>query len=572
MSDTPLTRPSGSPVDGVARDMLTAPGAPFEMVEEVVENRVCRVFRHAPRTLGEIYAEAAAHGNAICLTGLGYALDYQEVFKRAAALKSTLAGRGLAKGDRIAIAMHNRPEWVIAFVAITALGATPVLVNYRASASELALSLGDTEAKALIAEPEIAARVAGAWQVGRLVIVTADEGMEPPPGAIRFDDAAAPDPLAQLDPAVMSPDDEAAVIFTTGTTGDPKGALISQRALMTSTFAIDYSIASVAIQAGLDPKSLSSQLSVQSTALLVFPLFHTAGLIAVLLPNLRRGAKIVMVKKWRVDDVIDLLERERIIGFAGSPAMMWDLLKAPREGRDLSALRFLSVGGQGISAKLLSQLTEAFPDVVLGNGYGQTETGSVNGIGGRDLLDRPTASGRPLPILDVRIVDADGTEVAPGEIGEVCVGGATIMTGYCNRSEETAQAKHDGWIATGDLGCVDAEGYLHIVDRKKNIVISGGENIGCAEVEAAALDHPAVDQATAFGVPDERLGEMLWLAVVMRGGAIADAGTITNHIAGRIARYKIPRAVLFMDALPLNAMDKVDRRALAALAEKGAIS
>lgn len=546
---------------------LTAPGAPFELIEERVEGRMCRVFRHGPRTIADVYAEARAHSDAVCIAGSVGTLTYAELFAQAGALQAYLAAAGLGKGDRIAIAMHNRPEWVVAFVAISALGATPVLINYRASASELTSALDDTQAKALIAEAAIAALVTEDWRAQRLVILAGDEP-DRLPGTVGFGEALARHPGAEFAAAVMGPDDEAVVIFSTGTTGSPKGILLSQRALMTTIMGIDYSMANVAIQAGMDMQSLTAPPVVQPSALLVYPLFHSSGLNAVLLPSLRRGGKIVLVGKWRVGEVIDLLERERLAGFSGSPAMLWDLLNAPREGRDLSALRFLSVGGQGITPKLLSELTAAFPGVMISNGYGQTETGSVNGIAGQNLLDRPTSSGRPIPIVDVRIVDDEGAEVAPGEVGEICIAGATIMIGYCNRPEDTARTKQDGWIATGDLGRLDADGYLHVVDRKKNIVISGGENIGCAEVEAVALDHPAVDQATAFGIPDDRLGEILLLAVVPRDGQTVDAAEIIDHFADRIARYKIPRGVLFLDALPLNALDKVDRRALAAIAAK----
>ena len=559
-----------TPDGSLAANPLTAPGGPFELIEEMVDGRLCRVFRHGPRAIGDVYAEAIVHADATCLTGPTGTLTYSELFAKAAALKRALTEAGLGKGDRIAIAMHNRPEWVIAFVAVSALGATAVLINYRASASELTLALEDTQAKALIAEPAIAEHVEEAWRAGRLVILAADESAELPPGTTGFDAVLARNMGVEFEAVAMGPDDEAVVIFSTGTTGAPKGILLSQRALMTTIMGIDYSMANVALQAGAPVESLTAKPAVQPSAMLVYPLFHSSGLNAVLLPNLRRGGKIVMTGKWRVGDVIDLLERERLAGFSGSPAMLWDLLKAPREGRDLSALRFLSVGGQGITPKLLAELTAAFPGVMISNGYGQTETGAVNGIAGQNLLDRPTASGRPIPIVDVRIVDDEGAEVAPGEVGEICIAGATIMIGYCNRPEDTARTKQDGWIATGDLGRIDADGYLHVVDRKKNIVISGGENIGCAEIEAVALSHPGIDQAAAFGIPDDRLGEVLLLAVVMQKEQKSDAVAIIEHLAGKIARYKVPRGILFLDTLPLNALDKVDRRALTALAGRQA--
>lgn len=553
-------------------NVLTAPGGPFELIEELVEGRACKVFRHGPRAIADIYAEAQSHADAVCIAGPAGTLTYGDLFARAAALQAGLAEAGLGKGDRIAIAMFNRPEWVIAFVAASALGAIPVLVNYRASAGELTLALEDTEAKALIAEPSLAVLVAEDWRAQRLVIVNADADTAGPlpSGAARFDDVLARHAGAPFAATPMAPDDEAVVIFSTGTTGAPKGILLSQRALMTTVMGIDYSMANVALQAGADLAMLTAPPVVQPSAMLVYPLFHSSGLNAVLLPSLRRGGKMVLVRKWHVGDVIDLLEQERLPGFSGSPAMLWDLLKAPREGRDLSALRFLSVGGQGITPRLLAELTEGFPGVMVSNGYGQTETGSVNGIAGQSLLDRPTSSGRPIPIVDVRIVDDAGAEVAPGDVGEICIAGATLMIGYCNRPEDTAKTKRDGWVATGDLGRIDADGFLHVVDRKKNIVISGGENIGCAEVEAVALAHPAIDQAAAFGIPEERLGEILLLAVVKRPEAEVDAAAIVEHFTGKLARYKVPRDVVFVDELPLNALDKVDRRALAKLAESRA--
>ena len=564
---------SGSSPCNLADNPLTVVGGPFELMEELVEGRPCRVFRHGPKAIADIFAAGITHGDALCLTGTTGTLTYAQLFARAAALKGYLGEAGLGKGDRIAIAMHNRPEWIIAFVAIAALGATATLINFRASAAELTVALDDTRAKALIAEPTIAALVDAEWRGQNLVILTQEDAQLPPSGAVIWRDALVGHAQIPFETVPMGPDDEAVVIFSTGTTGAPKGILLSQRALMTTVTGIDFSMANIALQAGADMAMLTAPSATQPSTMLVYPLFHASGLNSVLLPSLKRGGKLVMTGKWRLDDVLDLLEQEKLASFSGSPAMLWDLLKAPREGRDLSSLRALSVGGQGITPKLLSELTAAFPGVMISNGYGQTETGAVNGIAGADLLARPTSSGRPIPIVDVRIVDDAGAEVAPGEVGEICVAGATVMIGYCNRPEDTAKTKHDGWIATGDLGRIDEGGYLHVVDRKKNIVISGGENIGCAEVEAVALTHPAVDQAIAFGVPDDRLGEVLLLAVVRHDGQDVDEAAIKAHFDGKVARYKVPRGVVFLDDLPLNALDKVDRCALAKLVQsQGATS
>lgn len=550
---------TGDPV----RDMLTAPGGRFELVDIVTDGATHRAFRHAPMATGEILARAEAFADRPCLVGLDYELSYRDVLARAAALKAALAGMGLARGDRVAIAMHNRPEWVVAFVAAAALGATPVLLNYRASAAELASALAETEAKALIAEAEIAARTDADWRGARHVVVVGDDASLA--GSLSFDRLVAAHDGAALDPLLLAPDEEGVVIFTSGTSGHPKGALIAQRALMNMVEGIDYATIHGAAEAGIDLQAMAAAAAQsQPSAMLVFPLFHTAGVIAVLLPNLRRGGKMVMLERWRVDDAMTLIERERVSGFSGSPAMLWDLLKADRDDVDIGSLRFLSIGGQGISERLLAELAQAFPGVSFGIGYGQSETGSVNGIGGRNLLQRPTSTGRPLPIVELRIVGDAGEDLAPGEVGEIWVSGVTIMQGYCNRPDETAQTLRDGWVATGDLGRVDNDGFLHIVDRKKNIVVSGGENIGCGEVEAAAVSHPDIEQAAAFGIPDPRLGEKLQLAVIVRDGGELDADAVNEHLAALLPIFKVPRALHRCDAFPLNAMGKVDRRALAA--------
>ncbi|MHB9879314.1 class I adenylate-forming enzyme family protein [Pacificimonas sp. ICDLI1SI03] len=546
-----------------ARDQLTAPGAPFELHEITLDGRRLRAFRNAPRSLGTIFQEAACHGDRICLTGLDYSLTYAEVLRRAAILKGELEAAGLAQGMRCAVAMHNRPEWVIGFIAIAALGATPVLINYRASPAELASAIAETESAGLIAEPEIVARLAPDSVVRERLWLTAGSDVFPKAAVLPdlFESAAAP----ALDPVIQEPEDEGVIIFTSGTSGHPKGALISHLALMNMAAAIDYATLYGAAQAGMDIAALAKMAAQsQPSAMLVFPLFHTAGVIAVLLPNLRRGGKMVMLERWRVEDALTLLEREKVSGFSGSPAMLWDLLKADRQDRDLSGLRFLSIGGQGISMRLLDELRAGFPGLSVGIGYGQTETGSVNGISGANLIQRPTATGRPLPIVDLRIVDEEYADVPPGEVGEVLVGGVTTMRGYCRRPAETAEVMHDGYIATGDLGRIDEDGYLHISDRKKNIVLCGGENIGCGEVEDAAVSHPEVEQAVAFGRPDDRLGETLHLAIIPADGCDPDPEAVQAHIGGQLARYKIPRSVHRVDGFPMNAMGKADRRALAA--------
>lgn len=545
---------------------LTAAGAPFELAAHTIGGVVYRVFRHAPGSLRDIYVGARQFGPRPFLVGRDFRVTYAEACGQAAALVRALSDEGIVKGRRVAIAMANGPEWVISFLAVTAMGATAVLVNNRGSPEELFAALTDTDCAMLIADAGVAARVPGEWIAHRPVVVTGS-GMNEvlPPAWRQFDDLVRGGETLELEPVETSPDDEAVVIFTSGTTGGPKGALLTQRATAQSVTAVDYLILRGPLRTVADLAALQALPEAPPpSVMLVFPLFHASGATSALLPAMRRGGKIVMVRKWNVAEVIDLIEREQVSGLSGSPAMLWDLMHADRSGRDLRSLRFLSVAGQGLRRPLFEDLRRYFPDVLIGVGYGQSETGGVTGIGGANLAEHPDCAGWVLPYFELRLLDDAGKEVPAGEMGEILLRSPTVMREYCGRPAETAAVLEDGWLRTGDLGRVDDEGRLYIVDRKKNIVISGGENITCSEVESAALTHPAVREAVAFGVPDERLGERLVLAVVMRPGMSVTPRELADYIGERRAIYKVPRDFTFITELPLNATGKVDKRKLLA--------
>jgi acyl-CoA synthetase (AMP-forming)/AMP-acid ligase II len=353
-------------------------------------------------------------------------------------------------------------------------------------------------------------------------------------------------------------------MFTSGTTGGAKGALLSHRNVLTGLMNIQYSMAVVGTQVaaryGIDLATLSAMRP--PAALLVFPLFHSSGCYSVLLSNVLGGGKIVILPKWNAEHALDLIERERIAGFAGSPTMWWDMLQIDRTKRDTNSIFSVGVGGQALHKKLLEEVAAAFPQAMVGVGYGMTETnGTICQLVGPALLERPSASGRILPTAEVKIVRDDGSEAACDEIGEVWVRGAMVMQGYCGNPKATADAlQRDGWLRTGDMARIDGEGYLYIVDRKKHIVISGGENISCTEVEATALEFPGVSHAAAMGIADARLGEKLVLAMVASSSVDDDA--LKKHIGERLAIYKVPRQIVRLEALPYNALGKVNRAAL----------
>lgn len=550
---------------------LTAPGAPFEMREALIEGIPVRIFCNAPQTLGAAYRGVAAGAAAADATRvLSVAgedrMTYAETLRKAEALSRFLQSRfkGL-RNVRVAIAMNNRPEWLLAFLGITAAGGCAVLVNSRGTGAEIVNALRDTDAVLVIADQQRAALIAAAGADLPLVVVHDESAGTPQPNSVDWRTAIAGWESAVFEPVLAEPEDEAIVMFTSGTTGGSKAALLTQRSVMTGLMNIQYAMAIVGarIAARVDAEVLRAMAALQPSALMCMPLFHSSGCYAIFLSNFLRGGKIVFLPKWHAEQALALIEREKIMAFSGSPAMLWDVLRFDRSRFDLSSLRSLGVGGQAMLAPMLREVANAFPRAVMGGGYGMTEAnGSVCMIAGEDLLNKPSASGRVTPSADLKIVDDAGVEVAHGAIGEVLLRGAMIMRGYCRRPDDTAAVLRDGWLHTGDLGRLDDEGFLHILDRKKDIVISGGENISCTEVEAVAMTHPAVADAAVFAVPDERLGERLIIAIVPHAPAGIDAEQLQHHVGEHLAIYKVPRGVMLCAQLPRNALGKAERNTL----------
>ena len=548
---------------------LTAPGAPFEMRTVDVHGHPCRVFCNGPQNLGDVYRIAATYAERTMIVCDGRHMSYAEILGKAAALgqflKRNARGQDM-RGQRMAIVMSNRPEWMISFIAVTAMGATAVLVNSRGTATEISESLDDTFTTVVIAD-ERRAQLMGDGDGSRSMIVVRDteSGSATRDGWVEFSDATQGWEKTTLEPPVMQLDDEAIVMFTSGTTGRSKAALFTQRAVLTGLMHIQLAGALISphIVARRGAKAFGESSAQQSASLLAFPLFHVSGCYAVFLASLLRGAKIVLLTKWDAATALELIEQEQVAAFAGAPAMYWDMLRLDRNGDKLKSLLSVGAGGQVFPPKLLQDIAMAFPYAVLGIGYGMTECGgTVCAVAGEDLGSRLTASGRVFPSVDIKIVDELDVEVPIGETGEILISGAMLMREYCQREEATAEVMRGGWLRSGDIGRLDAEGYLHVVDRKKNIVISGGENISCSEVECALIEHASVEDAAAFSVPDDRLGEKLVIAVVLREGAQVSEQSLKTHLGARLAAYKIPQCFVFSEGLPRNASGKVLRHEL----------
>ncbi len=545
------------------RSYLSAPGQPFELVDQTVDGVPLNVYRHLPRNLSHMIAEAAKFGDRTFLVNGERRLSYGETLGQAAALANWLrASHGVGQGVRVAIAMRNSPEWVIAFLAIQLTGATASLVNSRGTAEDIVHALSDTECGVLIADPRRAEAVAGRFP-GPVLVAQDGGGFRGPDGS-----------LIDLSPVPVQPSDAghadpAIIMFTSGTTGRPKGAVLDHRGVGTFLFGMRHNGAAyltlAAKKMGLEPQALIANLP-QMATLAIFPLFHVSGASAMLMGALINGGKIVMVDRWDPALALSLIAKERITMFQGPPSIFWDVLACPEfASADVSSVTNVGIGGQATPPNLLDQLLKHFPNAAPGGGFGQTETnGAIASGTGAEYLANRAASGRVLPGTEVRIVDDHGQDQPLGGIGEVWVRSPLNMSGYWNQPEANAAAfAEGGWLKTGDVGYLDADRFITIVDRKKDVIIRNGENIYCAELERVFQEFPGVLEVAAFGVPDDRSGERVVLAVVAQPDATLSADEMRAFGAEKLASYKIPSEIVFAEApFSRNAVGKIDKPVL----------
>ena len=548
---------------------LTAPGAPFEIETIVVKGAPCRVFRTHPRTLAQLYRLAARHADRVLAVEGDRQTTFREALQKSGRLAQGLETHfGVTRGQRVAIAMQNSTEWMLAFMAVTSLGAVAVLVNSRGAPIEMERAIRDTDCRLIIADDVRARRLDDApGETGRLprIVFTDDaslirDGKDQTFVALLagWQEATAPE-FAEVEP-----EEPAILMFTSGSTGSPKGAVLSHLSVMVglSGSAFAAAVSGAKFAARLGPEAARMLAAIQPASLLVPPLFHVSGCHNVFLSALASGGKIVVMPRWQPDEVLRLIAQERIRQIACVPTMLWDLLRHPDLGRhDLSSLAVIGAGGASFPASLLREAKRLLPNVVFAVGYGLTETnGSVASASGDEFLAQTEAVGPISPLAEVEIVDDHGRNVAAGERGEIVVRGAMLMDGYFGHAADSAVTFRDGWMHTGDIGLFDDRRRLYVVDRKKHMIISGGENIYCAEVESALSEHAGVREVVALGVPDPRLGEKLVVVIVPQPGCSPDPDELRAHAALRLAAYKLPHAFHFRDqVLPRTHTDKIDR-------------
>jgi long-chain acyl-CoA synthetase len=561
-----------------AHALLCAPGAPFEMETIPIRGLETRVYRNQPPTLRQIFQLGRSHGDIDFLVHEDERISYRAFANAAATLAQALVRDfGVRKGDRIAFAIRNLPEWPVVFFGAVLAGAMAVPLNAWWTVDELTYGFDDSGATLAILDAERAQRMGpglAALKTVKSVLVTrAGAGL--PQGTRALEDIIGPAtswaslPHTDEPDVGLEPDDLATLFYTSGTTGAPKGAYGTHRNCLTNLMNAMVNTARMFLRRGEQPPA-PDPAAPKKAFLLAIPFFHVTGCHSVLITAIAQGWKIVMMRKWDAGAGLRLIEAERITHFGGVPAIAWQVLEHPDLATtDTSSVESVSYGGAPSAAELVRQIVATFPKVQPGQGYGLSETSAaVTNIGGEDYELRPTSCGPVAPVNDVRIVGPDGVDVPDGEVGELWVRGSNVICGYWNKPEATEAAFGGGWFRSGDLVRRDEEGFIFIVDRAKDMIIRGGENVYCVEVEDVLYQHPDISDAAIVGVPHKVLGEEVGAVVTVPAGSDLDEAGVKGWVAARLASFKVPAHVRIVhEPLVRNANGKILKRDLKALFE-----
>ena len=544
---------------------ITAAGQPYETRVERIRDVDFTVFANAPENLRVLYESSLAHADKDFYVYQDERFTYQRMWDVAAQCANRLCERGIKPGDRVGIALRNYPEWIAAFMGITAIGAVAVAMNAWWSGEELLYGIDDSGMQLLFTDVERTERLVGRLADRTLELVTVRHQR---PGMTSWEEFVGGAPTRMPTPPIQA-EDNATILYTSGSTAHPKGVLSTHRAITNALLGWECG---GAIAMAMNPQWAAAVGRSAPTpehppaVILTVPLFHVTGLVVQMLSSFRRGRKVVGMYKWNAEEALKIIEAERITEFNGVPTMAWELVQSPNRGKyDLSSLKSAGGGGAPMAPEHARQIDKAIGEGAPGTGWGMTETqGLATTIGGAAFLARPRSCGRAVPpLVRVKAVKGDGTDAAPGETGELWIWGAMNFSGYWNKPDATRSSLTDGWVHTGDVGHLDEDGYVFITDREKDMVIRGGENIGCQEVEAVLYEHPKVIEAAVFGVPDQRLGETLAAVVVARRNETLTDDDVRAFAAERVAKFKVPDHVwIRAERLPRIASEKIFKRGL----------
>jgi long-chain acyl-CoA synthetase len=544
---------------------LTAPGAPFEVEEIEVRNSPMRAYKSAPLSLREIWLSSLAYAERDYLVYGDEHWTYAEVHLQVASIANWMADQGIKPGDRVAISMRNYPEWLMIYWACVSTGIAAVGMNAWWVEEEIAYGLADSSPKALFCDEErlnrflnIRDKFADLTTVGvRLEKSRCDIA----------DFAEVLKTGGELPDISVDPDQDACIFYTSGTTGYPKGAQLTHRGcihnIMNMSFGGQLALLNSCKMNNLEPPDPKDAQPMH--ALVTTPLFHVAANNCLAHPITRGGGKLVLMYRWDAGEALKLIEAERVTLLSGVPVMSRELINHPDfEKYDTSSLRSVSGGGAQVQPDLVERIDKAVEAARPSTGFGMTETcGGITSIVGDFFVDKPESCGPAMPAFEVKVVDADGKTLPQGESGELWVRGAAVIKGYINQEAATAEAITDGWLHTGDVARIDEHGFIFIVDRVKDMVLRGGENVYCSEVESVLHKLDEIAECSVFGVDDDRLGEEVGVSIFLKPGADISADGIREFCLVHMAKYKSPRYIWFsQEPLPRNASGKFLKREL----------
>lgn len=547
-----------------ATAQLTGAGQDYELEEVDLYGHQCRSFKNAPPTLRKLFDENRTDETFLVYQEERY--TFEEVYQESSRIaKLLIDSYGIQKGDRVAISMRNYPEWVMAFTAITSIGGIAVLMNALWLSEEMEYGLSDSGTKVLFADQERIDRVIPIYKSLGVEVIAVRPTKPLDDGISALDEQLKSLSACNMPSANVEPNDDATIFYTSGSTGHPKGAVSCHRNIISALLSWELGAKAGLLMAGIEPP----EPLYPPATLLAVPLFHATGSHAVYLSCYRLQRRMVAMYKWDATLAANIIEQERITSFIAPAAMTGDLVEIARTSDcDLSSLATVGGGGAPRAPDQVKNIESVFDNALPNTGWGMTETNAIGtGIGGEDYLAHPGSSGRCSAVLDLSVVDEEGNELPAGERGELRVRGTSVIKGYWNRPEANAETFDQRWLKTGDIALIDEEGYLYIVDRIKDLVIRGGENIGCAEVEAGLLEHKSIIEACVYAIPDKRLGEEVGTTIYISSDI--DIDELKEFLATRMARFKIPQYfTIAREPLPRIASGKINKRELRAIAVK----
>lgn len=549
---------------------LSAPGADYELDTASVDGINYRMYVNAPRSLNEVYNKARPLGDQLFIDYQGEQWSFRRLFETADQTRTQLLASGFSKGDRVAVIMRNYPEWMAIFVAVTSAGGIVVPVNSWAKRGELEHIVRDCGASTLFCDERCFGLLKDHIKlVGLSTVVVRSKSKKLSSGAMHFDDYLVLKEASNVNQDSPQPEDFATIFYSSGTTGRPKGALSTHRAICQALYNIECAGIASALT---NPEALENMLNkgFEPTQMLAVPLFHVSGCHGVFLLALKAGRRIVMMHKWDAEEALRLIEKHRVTILTASPTQLAQLLDAAETSElDLSSLYQVGAGGAATPRRVVERINSHLEEAYPGTGWGMTETNASGAaFTGQAMLARPASAGFPQPTAELSIRDSDGKELPAQKPGRIWIKSPTLISGYWQQPEQNTNVFDEGWFYTGDIGYVDKDGYLYLTDRATDVIIRGGENVYPAEVEAATYEHNGIEENAVLGLDNEEWGEEVCLVVKLKEAICLTEQQLLDFLRERLANFKLPTRLVFIEQpLPRTATGKVEKKRLARMIE-----